>query len=91
VGTLESRKIDARNSGLGHPVAAMLQQNGSDVYDRNIKKEYEEIPSGFSRWSFNFNLTARLDFRDTIRLQPMELQLQPNSATWPRYHRASAI
>jgi hypothetical protein len=50
VGTLESRKIDARNSGLGHPVAAMLQQNGSDVYDRNINKEYEEIPSAEARW-----------------------------------------
>jgi hypothetical protein len=35
------------------------------------------IPLRFSRWSFNFKLTSRRH-RDTIGLQPMELQLQPN-------------
>jgi hypothetical protein len=48
-----------------------------------------KIPSGFSRWSFRFNLTPCAP--DTIGLQPMEFQLQPNKRPCaPRYHRASA-
>jgi hypothetical protein len=30
------------------------------------------------RWSFNFNLTDPTADQDTIRLQPMEFQFQPN-------------
>jgi hypothetical protein len=53
-------------SGL-HPMELQVQPE---------KKEHARIPSGFSRWSFKFNLKEGA-CADTIGLQPMELQVQP--------------
>ena len=42
------------------------------------------ISSGFSRWSFSFNLTQGRGFGDTIELQPMERQFRPTIARFVR-------
>jgi len=52
---------------------------------RGCVKSVRPIPSCFSRWSFSFCLTTRLANRDTIGLQPMEFQFQPNTASTPRW------
>jgi hypothetical protein len=47
-------------------------------FQPNNHRQSAMIPSGFSRWSFNFSLTITGKRHDTIGLQPMGFQFQPN-------------